>query len=428
MLEHLDTVIAFATVMLLLSLLVTTIVQMVIAAAGLRGKCLLDGTEQLLKQLYPGLQDQARTIAEKVLKHPAVAARSAAFGNLFSEREAGGQPANAQGSEPELAVAIRPKELILVLEDLADNDPGLDQATKDTLKELFTKTVGQGSTEMVAKAEELLQKLEAQFPQQVQNLRGAVEGVLGTTQSIVVKVDAWFDTVMDRTSEVFKIHTRKITVAVAVLFSLLLHVDSLALLDQISQDEDVRAQLVQASGAVQDEGEKVLALQEKELATQTLQELAKDQQQPEVAQAVVALCPEGSASPCFAGQRTREDGRSWLTQRLPQDEALRQKVLNAYGTKFNEVSQEHLKDLRLSFDRLQDHLGQTQLEIIPSPIPLFWQYSSFRNFLGVAMTAFFLSLGAPFWYNALRKLSDLRPIVARRVEGEPLKGAPKKEG
>ena len=31
MLEHLDTVIAFATVMLLLSLLVTTIVQMVIA-------------------------------------------------------------------------------------------------------------------------------------------------------------------------------------------------------------------------------------------------------------------------------------------------------------------------------------------------------------------------------------------------------------
>lgn len=421
MLEHLDTVIAFATLMLLLSLLVTTVVQMVIAAVGLRGKCLLDGTEQLLKQLYPNLQEQARGIAEKVLRHPAIAARNANFEGLFSEGSE--RPVGSQSSVRELAVAIRPKELILVLEDLADNDPDLQQETKTKLKELFTRSVGQGSTEMVAKAEELLQKLEAQFPQQARDLRGAVEGVLGTTQSIVVKVDAWFDTVMDRTSEVFKIHTRKITVAVAVLFSLVLHVDSLALLDQISQDEDLRAQLVQASGAVQKEGEKVLALEDTELATETLRSLAKDEETPAVAQAVAALC---SQEPCFAGLRTREEGRNWLTQRLPEN-APKQVILNAYGKEFNEVTQKHLQDLRLSFDRLQDHLQATQLEIIPSPIPPFWDFKSPRNFLGVAMTAFFLSLGAPFWYNALRKLSDLRPIVARRVEGEPPKGAPKKE-
>lgn len=38
------------------------------------------------------------------------------------------------------------------------------------------------------------------------------------------------------------------------------------------------------------------------------------------------------------------------------------------------------------------------------------------------MSALFLSLGAPFWYNALRKMADLRPIVARKVEGEAPKG------
>ncbi|HEV2853813.1 MAG TPA: hypothetical protein VHC97_13500 [Thermoanaerobaculia bacterium] len=60
--------------------------------------------------------------------------------------------------------------------------------------------------------------------------------MLGTSQTIVVKVDAWFDTVMDRTSEVFKYYTRQITILMAVLFALLLHVDSLAILTQLSQD------------------------------------------------------------------------------------------------------------------------------------------------------------------------------------------------
>lgn len=414
MLEQLDTVLAFAVVMLLLSLLVTTMVQMVIAALGLRGKCLLDGTSQLLEQLYPDLRSQARGLAEKVLTHPAIAARTPRF-----LRKPGSQPVKTG-----LAVAIRPKELILVLEDLADNDPGLDQATRDKLRELFTQSVGQGSPEMVAKAGELLQKLEAHFPDQAQDLRGAVEGVLGTTQSIVVKVDAWFDTVMDRTSEVFKIYTRKITVAVAVLFALLLHVDSLSLLDQISQDGDLRARLVQMSGTVQEEGEKVFALEGTELATETIRGLAVDPQ-AEVAAAVTALCTGGDPSGCFAGLKTREDGESWLHRNVP--EAEQPAVLAAYGSKFNQVTQSHLNDLGLSFKRLQDHLGETQLEVIPSPIPRPWDFKSWRNFVGVVMTAFFLSLGAPFWYNALRKLSDLRPIVARRVEGEPLRGAPKPE-
>ena len=32
------------------------------------------------------------------------------------------------------------------------------------------------------------------------------------------------------------------------------------------------------------------------------------------------------------------------------------------------------------------------------------------------VTALFLSLGAPFWFNALRNMSNLRPIIAGKVE------------
>src|SRR5690242_13209648 len=131
MLENLDTVIAFSLVMLLLSLLVTTVVQMATAVLGLRGRCLLNGTEQLIKQIYPQLPDlenRARQIANKVLTHPAVA---------------------PQGRK---AVAIRSRELILILQDLAANNKDLAPVKAD-LEKLFTETVGQGSPEVIAKSE-----------------------------------------------------------------------------------------------------------------------------------------------------------------------------------------------------------------------------------------------------------------------------------
>jgi len=34
----------------------------------------------------------------------------------------------------------------------------------------------------------------------------------------------------------------------------------------------------------------------------------------------------------------------------------------------------------------------------------------------------FLSLGAPFWYNVLRQLSNLRPAVAQKIEPKSLTG------
>jgi hypothetical protein len=417
MLKNLDTVIAFATVMLLLSLLVTTIVQMIVSLLDLRGKCLLDGTEQLLKQLYPELNDQARAIAEKVLRHPAVGAKSSAL-STFSEDQ-GGAPAEGKTG---LALAIRPEELILVLKDLMEKDSVL----KTQLQGLFTDTPGRGSPEMIAKAEELLKKLEGQFPpNQAQNLKNTVESVLGTTQSIVVKVDAWFNTVMDRTSEAFATYTRKITVGVAILFALLLHIDSLAILSQVSKDDDLRARLVQMSDTAQADAKKAIELEESPLAAEAIQKLAQDAGQTEIKKAVDTACGQTDVKTCLSGQKTREEGERWLGGHGPQDPQQKQEILAAYGQKFTEVTQVHLQKLNSSFQTLQSHLRETQLEIIPNPVPGVWDFKGGRNFLGVVMTAFFLSLGAPFWYNTLRKLSDLRPVVARRVDGEPLNGAPK---
>jgi hypothetical protein len=70
--------------------------------------------------------------------------------------------------------------------------------------------------------------------------------------------------------------------------------------------------------------------------------------------------------------------------------------------------------------RTRELLDKTGLVVIPANrLPIKdWKLGKWA---GLLATAFFLSLGAPFWYNTLRRLADLRPIVARKVEGEPAK-------
>ena len=75
--QQLDTVIAFAGIMLLLSLMITTAVQAVISLLGLRGRNLFWGVEQLLHQLAPEqtqeMRQAAHTVTGQILDHGVLA-------------------------------------------------------------------------------------------------------------------------------------------------------------------------------------------------------------------------------------------------------------------------------------------------------------------------------------------------------------------
>ncbi len=45
-----------------------------------------------------------------------------------------------------------------------------------------------------------------------------------------------------------------------------------------------------------------------------------------------------------------------------------------------------------------------------------WLEENYLHVLGVIMTTLFLGLGAPFWYNLLRQLGNLRPLLAGKVD------------
>src|SRR5215475_5737282 len=70
MLSTLDTVIAFAVIMTVLSLLITIIVQMVSAAFSLRGKNLANALALTFQTIDPDIGDYAHSLAAQILRDP----------------------------------------------------------------------------------------------------------------------------------------------------------------------------------------------------------------------------------------------------------------------------------------------------------------------------------------------------------------------
>ena len=71
---------------------------------------------------------------------------------------------------------------------------------------------------------------------------------------------------------------------------------------------------------------------------------------------------------------------------------------------------------------VQNILSNTGYQLIPDPYPQPWYgpWETFgaREFWGTLVAAALLSLGAPFWFNALKTLTSLQPIVAGKEQKE----------
>ena len=62
-----------------------------------------------------------------------------------------------------------------------------------------------------------------------------------------------------------------------------------------------------------------------------------------------------------------------------------------------------------------------KFQLIPDPYPQpFYNYwtPSWLHLWGVIASAALLSLGAPFWFNMLKSMSNLRPVLANKQAQE----------
>jgi len=118
---------------------------------------------------------------------------------------------------------------------------------------------------------------------------------------------------------------------------------------------------------------------------------------------------------------SREDAVLWLRTALDGDPAL-ENLVAAYEQEVN-------GELATDADKLIDHsaslrreLARSQFQLLPEIWPG-WRPTR-HELPGLLVAVAFLSLGAPFWYNMLKKLASLRPLLAMKQNQENKQSKP----
>jgi hypothetical protein len=334
-LEHFDSILAFVLIITGVSLIITTLTQMVSALLGLRGTNLRWGIKTLLANIDPNLKEYAEEISNTVLQH------SLASDSAFSKFK-------DSFSRWRLASAIRQDELVGILKLLAHPPAGptagtLSAPSAAALQKSF-EALDPKAADDVAKVAEAVKKM---FPNDFARAQSLLTPALDSAASLPVKIDQWFDSVMDRSAQRFALQTRIWTVVFAVIVAFGLQLDAFHLFTRLGSDAQVRAQVLATADVLNKQGAALTA-------------------------------KSTNSSPTDALQADAAQLNSLLTNNL-------------------------------------------MLQIVPQPYPnpIYQDWSpANRAFWGILTSAALLSLGAPFWFNALKELSNLQPVVANKQQAE----------
>jgi hypothetical protein len=418
MLQYVDTVIAFAVVMLGFSLLITLLNQMISAFLGYRGSNLRWGVETLLKTLDPNLAQHARSIADQVLSHQIVS------DSVFS-RFKGSIPVIGQLLQRwKLASAISPDTLVRTLRavtpDLKTASATAGQALENLLKEEDPSVVRK------------LEQLQSTIGTKLSGVNYAIQfddmlkQLSNSAQQSVGKVEAWFNITMGRVAQRFTTQIRIWTVGFAFLLAFGSHLDSFQLFNQLLDNPVLRQKLVNQSQAVLDQADGVLGApgststaqnNELSISPQVLNNEMKTLIEKEVDKVK-------EATPVLLGKvptlNSISQAEAWLRSNLKPEvtDTRYQELATKYRGLVINALKDKLKTIGSLFQTAGIDLiqGDRKLSDLKNPFWFFFHFEGMRNFLGVLLTAGLLALGAPFWYNALKTLANLRPVVATRQE------------
>jgi hypothetical protein len=379
-LNHFDTILAFAAIMAGLSLVITALTQAVSGLFGLRGLNLKWGLEKLFHTLAPELDattssaskpDPTRkteALARHILRHP-----------LLSDSTFGGIQRSL--SWWRYATHIRAEELANVLKAWRET-LSLPQST-DAETAVRTRTI------------------------EALNIPASLSS-LATDQLARIEhgLTKWFEACMDRVSQRFTANTRFITVAGAVLLSLGLVLDSLDLWKQLARQPELRSRVVASSEALLAKADE-LQVGSTNLPA-VVYRLAADQ----------LLRMQAGALAGFTGTEVitnRASGTNWLAAQCTLHGVTNlSRWLEEYEALVPQAA------LRQAADGLQGLLDeQLALGVLSSRAPFeSWPTAIRAHWGGVLLSIVLLSLGAPFWFNLLRTLGNLRPTLANKETAE----------
>jgi hypothetical protein len=310
----------------------------------------------------------------------------------------------------QIASAIRPNELTDILRHLSV-DTFAGQPVAAEIRTLL------GSAAPAAASERASLAASA-----VAGVPGA--GTPGTTAAVPVlqsAVDAvrdtaghledWFNSMMDRVSQKIAMYMRLWTVAFACAFAFGTGLNAPQLLIDLYTNAAVREQLVSTAAPLAETAQNLVsgnapttagAIQRALSTTYTgaLEQALKE------ANVITANPPQNIATPGA--------GRQWIQSNIA-DAAQNAAVLAHFETDSQAAARKLMQNRSADAATVQSLLfrGLDPLQIRWYQVRFTWKYS-----WGVGVTAGLLSLGAPFWFNALKTLSNLRPVLAKQTSGQ----------
>jgi hypothetical protein len=519
MLSSLDIVIAFAVIMTVLCLMITTLVQMVSTAFSLRGKNLANALSLTFQTIDPHIAEQAHALTEHILKDPI-------FSDSLFTPKGREKSANAKVTflrqKPwtfrsrggmHLASAIRPDEVYRVLQgisQLTESEADLRRiphilAEKSAAILAALKQPDQPARESLLKLQ-AIHGIASHFPSDgekraiidsVANLGLTVERA--TTQAYD-RFERWFGSAQDRAQQWFQVHIRGLTITFSILTAFLLQLDTTDIFRQLRDRPGLVDALVKSAPGVLDQGARVLDSSNTpayhayllwlrnhslfplavlptpgtpELFHQSIAERIKttpDKNYPvERFDAAFALArktagtaktteaeaanaaykdwirefPGFQLDPAvFTDATTRESISSAISEKIANDPTAQGTPAPAQATQwlteYDALKTDGViayeKARQESFRSLQATMNEAGFDLVPKPFLSRWdkepvpywtrsyppQFGHFlRHILGVLITVGLLALGAPFWFNLLKNLMNLRPAVANLVEQRP---------
>jgi len=277
MLDSLDILIAFAAIMLVVSLLITIAVQMTSAVLNLRGLNLTKGLERTFAAVTPGIEQNTKKLARFVLKGP-----------LLSDSFLPDWPVLRLWRH---SAAIRPHEVFNAIHGIAIGRRSASQDMKDNAQTLLIalgvdeKAINDAATK-IRGAEETAQsfaadtannifqlvsdeRVRAQMQASFQSAKAKLVsyGIAAAdkTTTVAGSIDAgyekfryWTEVSQERARQWFTMHTRIATVFFAFLFATWLQLDTVDIFKLVSSNRALRDELVAQSTLIASQAEKAL--------------------------------------------------------------------------------------------------------------------------------------------------------------------------
>ncbi|MEY2529612.1 MAG: hypothetical protein QOJ05_1702, partial [Verrucomicrobiota bacterium] len=226
------------------------------------------------------------------------------------------------------------------------------------------------------------------------------------------KFKYWFEVSQERAQQWFTTHTRWFTVVFAVIFAFGLQLDTIEIFKFVSSNKAARDKLVAQVGAVTGQAEKIIGDGDKVLQD-ALDTWRKGLTDEAAKQAVSSVTVSPSDS--------RGNVRAKIDTALGTN-AAKTELLAGFDRAVDQTAEKKLKDSAGDYTSLKTRLDDTGFKLFVTEPGGRWHNGRLcdipPHLLGLLFSVGLLSLGAPFWFNALKSLANLRSRVAQSISTE----------